>query len=94
VLTFQHWRVWNIVMMKTKVAATTTLQRQKERASTHAPVILATVDKEGRSATSRSNQTPDSRVSNPMVEALDKWVRPGSVEQPAHPGEGLLGMPL
>ena len=82
-------------MMKTKVAATTTLQRQKERASTHAPVvILATVDKEGRSATSRSNQTPDSRVSNPMVEALDKWVRPGSVEQPAHPGEGLLGMPL
>ncbi|MCU1309702.1 MAG: hypothetical protein JWO20_827 [Candidatus Angelobacter sp.] len=58
-------------------------------------VILAIVDKEGKVSHVSVKQTPDARVSNPIVEALNKWVfRPAQLNSQPVAVKVLLGIPL
>jgi hypothetical protein len=58
-------------------------------------VILAMVDKEGKVSHISVKQTPDVRVSEPLVQALSKWVfRPAQLNNQPVAVKVLLGIPL
>ncbi len=58
-------------------------------------VILAQVDKEGKVSNLSVKQTPDARVSTPIVEALAKWIfRPAQLNDQPVAVKVLLGIPL
>jgi outer membrane biosynthesis protein TonB len=58
-------------------------------------VISAIVDKDGKVAHISVKQTPDERMSNPIVIALSKWVfRPAQLNNQPVAVKVLLGIPL
>ena len=58
-------------------------------------VIYAVVDKEGKVSHLSVKQTPDTRVSEPIVQALSKWVfRPAQLNNQPIAVKVLLGIPL
>jgi len=58
-------------------------------------VISAIVDKDGKVSHVVVKQTPDARVSNPIVEAVEKWVfRPAQFNNQPVAVKILLGIPL
>jgi hypothetical protein len=58
-------------------------------------VLLAIVDKEGRISQISVKQTPDTRVSEPLVQALNKWVfRPAQLNNQPVAVKVLIGIPL
>ena len=58
-------------------------------------VIYAVVDKEGKVGRISVKQTPDIRVSDPIVQALSKWVfRPAQLNSQPVAVKVLLGIPL
>ena len=58
-------------------------------------VISAVVDKEGKVSHLAVKQTPDARVSDPIVQALSKWVfRPAQLNNQPVAVKVLIGIPL
>jgi Gram-negative bacterial TonB protein C-terminal len=58
-------------------------------------VLYAIVDKEGKVSHVSVKQTPDARVSDPIVQALTKWVfRPAQLNSQPVAVKVLLGIPL
>ena len=58
-------------------------------------VVAATVDKEGRVSRISVKQSPDTRVSGAIIQALSKWVfRPASLNDQPVAVKILIGIPL
>ena len=58
-------------------------------------VISAVVDKEGKVSHITVKRTPDSRVSNPIAQALSKWIfHPAQVNSQPVAVKILIGIPL
>jgi Gram-negative bacterial TonB protein C-terminal len=58
-------------------------------------VVAAVVDKDGKVSHLSVKETPDARVSNPIMQALSKWVfRPAQVNNQPVDVKILIGIPL
>jgi len=67
----------------------------EKKYATRQIVISAVVDKEGKVSHLAVKQTPDARVSDPIVQALSKWVfRPAQLNNQPVAVKVLIGIPL